>query len=87
MRACAHPIDRPAASFNPDEVISKIVQLLLDPRLSGFADGHNADDRRDPNSDPQDRENASHLVPEQCHNRRPEQCPVVQSHSPYCGKA
>jgi hypothetical protein len=39
MRACADAVDRPTARFNPDEVVAKIVQLLLDSRLSGFADG------------------------------------------------
>ena len=67
MRARAHTVDRAAASLNPDEVVSKIIQLLLDSRLSGFANGHHADHCRNPDGYPQNRQDASHLVSEQCH--------------------
>jgi hypothetical protein len=66
--SCPDSIDRTATGFNPYEVVSQIVQLLLDPRLSGFADGHNTDYRRDPDGDPKNREKATHLISEQGHN-------------------
>jgi hypothetical protein len=34
MSASAHAVDCPTASFNLDEVIAKIVELLLDASLS-----------------------------------------------------
>jgi hypothetical protein len=60
--ACHHAIDRTTARLNPNKVIAQVVQLLLDPSLSGFTDGNNADYGRNPDTDPQDRENASHLI-------------------------
>jgi hypothetical protein len=36
MRARARSIDGPAPSFDPNEVVSEVVQLLLDSRLSAF---------------------------------------------------
>src|ERR1700682_2272293 len=53
--ACAHPVDRAASGFNPDEIVSEIVELLFDTGLSRFADGYDADYRRNPDGDPQDR--------------------------------
>jgi len=67
MRARAHAVDRAAASLNPDEVVSKIIQLLLDSRLSGFANGHDTDYCCNPDGYPQNRQDASHLVSEQRH--------------------
>jgi hypothetical protein len=64
MSAGAHAVDCATASFNPNEVVSKIVELLLDASLSRFADGYYADDRGYSDGDPQDGKNASHLVPE-----------------------
>src|SRR6202041_2752866 len=60
--ACHHAIDRTTARLNPNKVIAQVVQLLLDPSLSGFTDGNNTDYGRNPDTDPQDRENASHLI-------------------------
>jgi hypothetical protein len=67
MRARAHAVDRAATSLNPDEVVAKIIQLLLDSRLSRFANGHDADHCRNPDGYPQNRQDASHLVSEQRH--------------------
>ena len=79
MRAGADAVDRAAASFNPDEVVSKVVQLLLDSRLSGFADGHDTDHGRNPDGDPQDRQDAPHFISEQRHQCRSKESPVVHS--------
>jgi len=79
MRACADAVDRPTARFNPDEVVAKIVQLLLDSRLSGFADGHDTNDGRNPDSDPQNCQDAAHLVSEQRHQRGSKESSVVHS--------
>ena len=67
MRARAHAVDRAPASLNPDEVVPQIIQLLLDSRLSRFANGHDADHGGNPDGDPQNRQDASHLVSEQRH--------------------
>jgi hypothetical protein len=64
MGASAHAVDCATPSFNPDEVVPKIVELLLDAGLSRFTDGDYADDRRYPNGDPKNGKHASHLVPE-----------------------
>jgi hypothetical protein len=37
--------------------------------LAGFADGHNADDRGDPDGDAKNREQAAQLVSEKSHQR------------------
>ena len=39
--ACHQAIDRTTARLNPNKVIAQVVQLLLDPSLSGFTDGNN----------------------------------------------
>ncbi len=65
MRARTHAVPRTAPCFNPYKVIAQIIQLLLDPRLSRFADSHNANHRRDTDGDSQDSQNAAHLVSEQ----------------------
>src|SRR6266849_1834159 len=67
VRARAHAVDRTASGFNPDEIIPEIVELLLYTRLPRFADCDDADHRGNPDGDPQDRQNASHLVSEQRH--------------------
>ena len=77
MRAGADAVDRPAASFNPDEVVTKVVQLLLDSRLSRFADCHDTDHSRNPDGDPQNSQEASHLVSEQRHQCGSKQSSVV----------
>ncbi len=79
MRAGADAVDRPAASFNPDEVVSQVVQLLLHARLSRFADSHDTDHSRNPDGDPQNSQNASHLVSEQRHQCGSKQSPVIHS--------
>jgi hypothetical protein len=65
VRARADPVYGAASCFNPDKIIPEIVQLLLDTGLSRFADGHNANDCRDAYRDPQDSQDAAHLVSEQ----------------------
>jgi hypothetical protein len=65
VRARAHAVHRAAPCFNPYKVIAQIIQLLLDPRLSRFANGDNANHRCDPDSDAQDRQDAAHFVSEQ----------------------
>jgi hypothetical protein len=67
MRPSADTVDRTAASFNPDEVVSKIVQLLLDSCLTCVADGHDTDHGGNPDGDSQNRQNVSHLVSERRH--------------------
>jgi len=37
--------------FDPDEVVSQIVELLFDPRLASFTDGHNANHRGNADGD------------------------------------
>jgi hypothetical protein len=51
VRARAYSVDRAATGFNPDEVVSEIVELLLDAGLPRFADRHYTDYRRDPDRD------------------------------------
>jgi hypothetical protein len=63
MGAGAYTVDSPTACFNPDEVVSKIVELLLDAGLSCLADGYYTDDRSYSDGNPKDGKNASHLVP------------------------
>jgi hypothetical protein len=65
VRARAHAVHRAASGFNPYKVIAQIIQLLLDARLSRFADSHNANHRCDPDGYPQDRQDAAHLVSEE----------------------
>ena len=67
MRASAHSIHRASARFYPDKIIPQVVQLLFDLGLSGFADRDDADNRRDPDGDAQDRQHASHFIPKQGH--------------------
>src|SRR6516164_9553003 len=78
MRARTHSVNRTAPGFDPDKVISQIVELLFDARLSRSADSDHTDYRRNPDRDSQDRQNASHLVSEERHQRRPEKSRVVQ---------
>src|ERR1700730_2994155 len=77
MRACPDAVDRPAASFNPDEVFSQVVQLLLVSLLSRVADGHDTDDSCNPDGDPQHSQDASHLVSELRHQCGSKQSSVV----------
>jgi hypothetical protein len=79
MRARAHSVDRPAPSFDPDEVVSKVVQLLLDSRLSRVPDCYDTDDRRNPDGDSQNRQDASHLVSEQRNQCGSKERSVIQS--------
>src|SRR5882724_1676281 len=60
---CPRPnaIDCAASSLNPDKIIPKIVQLLLDSGLSRFSDSDDTNDRRDSDSYSQDRQDAAHL--------------------------
>jgi hypothetical protein len=67
MCPCPNTIHRASASLNPDKIVTKAVQLLLNSGLPGFADCHNTDNRRNPNGYSQDRQDAAHLVPEQRH--------------------
>ena len=64
---------------NPDEVVSEVVEVLLDSGLPGIADGHYTDDSGNPNGDAQDCQDASHLVPEQGHNCGSKQGSVVHN--------
>ena len=79
MRARAHSVDRPAPSFDPDEVVSEVVQLLLDSRLSRVPDCHDTDDRRNSDGNSQNRQDASHLVSEQRNQCGSKECSVVHS--------
>ena len=65
MRSGADAVDRAPARFDPDEVVTEIVELLLDAGLSRFANGYDANHRGDPDGDAEDGEDASHLVAEQ----------------------
>ena len=87
MRACANPVDRPAAGLNPNEVVTEIVQVLLDSRLSRFTDGHNTDHSRNPDGDPENRQDASHLVSEQRHQCRSKESCVVHKSDASLGDA
>jgi hypothetical protein len=66
----AHAIHRATSGFDPHKIVPEIVQLLLDSGLAGFADGDDTDDRRNPDGYSQDRQDASHLVPQQRHYGR-----------------
>jgi hypothetical protein len=66
----AHAIHRATSGLDPHKIVPEIVQLLLDSGLSGFADGDDTDDRRNPDRYSQDRQDASHLVPQQRHYGR-----------------
>jgi hypothetical protein len=67
MRARANAVDRPSTRFNPNEVVSKVIQLLLNSRLSCSADGHHTNYSRDPDRDSENCQDTPHLVSEQCH--------------------
>src|SRR5262249_10798533 len=47
----ADPVHGAAPSLDPDEVVPEVPELLLDTRLAGLADRHNADDRGDADGD------------------------------------
>jgi hypothetical protein len=64
MRPGTDAVHSPATGFNPDKIVSEIVQLLFYPYLARFANGDDTDYRRNPNSDSQNREEAAHLVSE-----------------------
>src|SRR2546429_9025256 len=70
--------DAPPPRLNPYKIVAKIVELLLDPRLPRFSYGHDANDRRNPDGDAQDRQDAAHFIPEQCHKGRSQQRRVIQ---------
>jgi hypothetical protein len=53
--------------------------LLLDSRLSGFANGHDTDHSRNPDRDPKNRKDASHLVSEERHQCGSKESSVVHS--------
>jgi hypothetical protein len=67
VRASAHSIHGASARFYPNKIVAQVVQLLFDLRLPGFADCYDADNRRDPDGDAQDRQHASHFIPKQRH--------------------
>ena len=46
-------IARPPA-LNPDEVVTKVIQVLLDSCLSCFADRYDTDNSCNPDGDPKD---------------------------------
>jgi len=50
--------------------------------LPRFADGYHADYRRNPDGDPEDRQNASHLVPKQRHEGGAKESRVVHNFPP-----
>src|SRR5258708_4442066 len=78
VRPRSDSVNCPPSRLNPHKIVAQIIELLLDPRLPGFSDGDHADDRRDPDRYTQDRQHASHLVPKQRHQRRLQQCRVIQ---------
>src|ERR1700680_3436734 len=65
VSAGTHAIHRTASGLNPDKVVPEIVELSLNSGLPGIADGHNANNRGDPNGDTQYRQDGSHLVSQQ----------------------
>jgi len=67
----AHSVHGTAACLNPNEVVSQIVQLLLDARLARFTDGHNANHCGNADGDAKHSQQAAHLVSRQRHQRRP----------------
>jgi hypothetical protein len=78
----SNAVDRAAASFDPDEIIAQIVELLLDLPLAGLPDGDNADHRRNPDSDTQDRQQAAGLVAKERPQSRTQESPMVHGSSP-----
>src|SRR6516225_9889879 len=48
VRSRAHAVDGAAARFDPDEVVSQVVEVLFDAGLPGFANGDNANDGGNP---------------------------------------
>ena len=74
----ANTVDGAPAGLNPHKIVAQIVELLLDPRLPRFSYGHDANNRRNPDGDAQDRQDAAHFIPEQCHKGRSQQRRVIQ---------
>jgi hypothetical protein len=56
-------------------------QLLLDAGLARLADSDDTNDRRDSDSYSQSRQDASHLVPKECHQRGLQQSCIVHQSS------
>lgn len=79
MRTGADTADSPAARLNPNKVVSKIVQVLLNACLSCSTDGHNTDHGRDPDRDSENSQDASHLVSEQRDQSRSKKSSVVHN--------
>lgn len=87
MGASTDAVDGAAASFDPNEIVAEIVELLLDTSLASFADGDNTDDCGDADGDPQDRENAAHFISEQCDESGSKESRVVHRCSADAGDA
>jgi hypothetical protein len=64
MGASAYAVDRATSSFNPDEVVAKAVELLLNAGLSSFADGYYTDHRRYSDGDSKNGKDAPHFISE-----------------------
>ena len=83
VRARANAVDGATSRFNPYKIVAEIIKLMLDPRLTGLADGHHANHRGDPDGDTQDREHASQLVAQQRDDGGPQQRGVIHFSSSF----
>src|SRR5262249_48203806 len=55
VSARTHAVYRTATCFDPDKIVTQVVQLLLDARLACFSDCDDTNHRGDPNRDAEDR--------------------------------
>src|ERR1700730_9184638 len=77
MSACSDAIDGSTPGLDPHEIVAEVIQLLFDSGLPGLTDRDDANDGGDPDRYSEDRQEASHLVPEKCHQGGPKQGRVV----------
>ena len=65
LRPGANAIDRAAAALDPDQIVAKIAELLLDLPLRCFADGDDTDSRADADADAKHGEQTPRCVAKQ----------------------
>ena len=66
VSAGAYAVDGAAASFDPNEIVAEIVEMLLDAGLAGLPDGDDADDGGNADGDTEDGQDAAQFVAKQC---------------------
>src|SRR5665213_255769 len=73
VRSGSHSVHSSPALLDPNKVVAEVVHLLLDLRLAGLADRHDADHRADPDGDPEHGKRAAHLVTDEREKRGAEE--------------